>query len=157
TALIGKRLMRVVRLRETLIRAAFGFSVGVLGSFFAWLHLRFFDPMFLREGSADNYRRRFGLDGAGDATRTPHAVTPHQHSAPPAHEPARVAAAGPAAAPPQTAPVPAEPVPAEVVGAGVEVSPRAAADAAGNGHAKESAPARLSEGVDIKDAEERQN
>ncbi|MDT7777520.1 MAG: hypothetical protein QOC99_32 [Acidobacteriota bacterium] len=58
TALIGKKLMRVVRLRETLIRAAIGVSVGILGWLAAWLHLHIFDPMFLNEGSIDNYRRK---------------------------------------------------------------------------------------------------
>ena len=58
TAFVGKTLMRVVRLRETLIRAAIGLSVGLLGSLAARLHLRFFDPMFLKEGSIENYRRQ---------------------------------------------------------------------------------------------------
>jgi hypothetical protein len=62
TALVGKKLMRVVRLRETLIRAAVGFFAGILGWLAAWLHLRVFDPMFLREGSIDNYRRKAPLD-----------------------------------------------------------------------------------------------
>ncbi|MDT7688840.1 MAG: hypothetical protein QOE46_1599 [Acidobacteriota bacterium] len=54
-AFVGKRLMRIIRLRETVIRTAFGFFIGFLGSFAAWIHLRFFDPMFLREGSLKNY------------------------------------------------------------------------------------------------------
>jgi hypothetical protein len=35
-AFVGKRLMRIIRLRETVIRTAFGFFIGFLGSFAAW-------------------------------------------------------------------------------------------------------------------------
>jgi predicted acylesterase/phospholipase RssA len=59
TALVGKRLMRVVRLRETLIRAAIGLSVGILGWLAAWLHLAIFDKMFLKEGSIKKYKGQF--------------------------------------------------------------------------------------------------
>jgi predicted acylesterase/phospholipase RssA len=146
TALIGKRLMKVVRLRETLIRAAVWFGVGFLGSFFAWLHLRFFDPVFLRDGSTATYQRLFGHDAA-------HGVK-HKHGVPPA----QAGAHAHAAAVTQTAAVmPSAAPPAEVVGAGVEVLPRTHAEAAGNGHAKESAPAPLHEGIDIEDPEGRQN
>ncbi|HEV7890863.1 MAG TPA: tetratricopeptide repeat-containing protein [Pyrinomonadaceae bacterium] len=55
TAFVGKRLMRIMRLRETLVRAAVGVFVGVAGSIAALIHLKFFDPMFLREGSLKNY------------------------------------------------------------------------------------------------------
>jgi predicted acylesterase/phospholipase RssA len=72
TALVGKKLMRVVRLRETLVRAGIGIAVGLLGWLAARLHLTVFDPMFLKMGSIENYRRQFsarGQRGAGDAAR----------------------------------------------------------------------------------------
>jgi predicted acylesterase/phospholipase RssA len=56
TALVGKKLMRVVRLRETLRRVAVGVFIGLFGWVAARLHLHVFDPMFLREGSIDRYR-----------------------------------------------------------------------------------------------------
>lgn len=145
TALIGKRLMRVVRLRETLIRAGVWLVVGVIGSFAAWLHLHFFDPMFLREGNAENYRRRFGRPAPRDDARAPSAAAaPQQHDALPAHEPAHE----PGAALPQ-------PAPAEVVGAGAEVLTRTPAEAAGNGHSAEAEA--FPENIDIRDPEERQD
>jgi predicted acylesterase/phospholipase RssA len=65
TALIGKRLMRVVRLRETLIRAGIGVFVGLLGWCAAWLHLHFFDPMFLKMGSIENFKRQHETSASG--------------------------------------------------------------------------------------------
>jgi hypothetical protein len=59
TALVGKKVMRVARLRETLARATFGFVVGIVGWIAARLHLLVFDPMFLREGNMKNYLRHF--------------------------------------------------------------------------------------------------
>jgi predicted acylesterase/phospholipase RssA len=150
TALIGKRLMRVVRLRETLIRAGIWFIVGFVGSFVAWLHLRFFDPMFLREGSAENYKQRF----AKDAAREQHAAAKHEHMRPPEQkgghdfdEELRPDEPRPQQAPAVT----------EVVGAGVEVLPRTSPETAGNGHAKETGAEPFSENIDIKDPDERQN
>jgi hypothetical protein len=150
TALIGKRLMRVVRLRETLIRAGVWFFVGFLGSFAAWLHLRFFDPMFLREGSAENYKRRF----AHDAAREKHAAVKHEHMMPPQPKDEHVFKddSTPDVPHPQQAPAAHE-----VVGAGGEVLPRTPSDAAGNGHAKEPSPESFPESIDIKDPDERQN
>ena len=137
TALIGKRLMRVVRLRETLIRAGVWLLVGVFGSLVAWLHLHVFDPMFLREGSAEKYRRRFGRDPAParDDTRAP-------RDAAPAH----------AAAATRTAPAAAE-----VVGARIETLPRTAADPHGNGHAADPKAEPAHDGVGIRDPEGRQS
>ncbi|HWS88603.1 MAG TPA: tetratricopeptide repeat-containing protein [Pyrinomonadaceae bacterium] len=65
TALVSKKLMRVVRLRETLRRAAVGVFVGLFGWLAARLHLYVFDPMFLREGSIKRY------PGAGDPEHAP--------------------------------------------------------------------------------------
>jgi predicted acylesterase/phospholipase RssA len=62
TALIGKKLMRIVRLRETLIRVAIGVFVGIVGWLAAWLHLHIFDPMFLNEGSIEKYRQKAPVD-----------------------------------------------------------------------------------------------
>lgn len=53
TMVVGKTVMRVVRLRETLIRAALGLFVGVLGWVAAWLHLLVFDRMFLKMGKVE--------------------------------------------------------------------------------------------------------
>jgi predicted acylesterase/phospholipase RssA len=50
TMFVGKTLMRVLRLRETLIRAGVGLGVGVLGWLVVWLHLGLFDQMFLTRG-----------------------------------------------------------------------------------------------------------
>lgn len=156
TALIGKRLMRVVRLRETLIRAGVWLFVGVFGSLAAWLHLRFFDPMFLKEGSIDNYKRRFEREEA----RAKHAGA--KHAVEPTREAARTRAdearAGEEAPRPQPAPQEAAHAAPEVVGAGVEVMPLPSAsnaEAAGNGHAKDSEP--FPSEIDIQDPEERQN
>jgi predicted acylesterase/phospholipase RssA len=151
TALIGKRLMRVVRLRETLIRAGVWFVVGFIGSFVAWLHLRFFDPMFLREGSAENYKQRF----APDTAREKNAAAKHEHMMPsPQHKEEHVFndAVPPDESQPQQAPAPPE-----VVGAGAEVLSRAPTEAAGNGHAKEPSAESFPESINIKDPDERQN
>jgi predicted acylesterase/phospholipase RssA len=151
TALIGKRLMRVVRLRETLIRAGVWFVVGFIGSLVAWLHLRFFDPMFLREGSAENYKRRF----APDTAREKHAAAKHEHMMPPPqHKDEHVFND---AVPPDAPQMQQTPAPPEVVGAGVEVLSRAPSEAAGNGHAKEPSAESFPESINIKDPDERQN
>jgi predicted acylesterase/phospholipase RssA len=154
TALIGKRLMRVVRLRETLIRAGVWLFVGVIGSFAAWLHLRFFDPMFLKEGSAENYKRRFAREEA----RAEHAGA--AHTMPQTRGGGRAPGRGAAHDTPGAQPATPELAPAApgVVGAGVEVAPLpSAAPAAGNGRAKESRPEPFPAEIDIQDPEERQN
>jgi hypothetical protein len=153
TALIGKRLMRVVRLRETLVRAGVWLFVGVFGSLAARLHLRFFDPMFLKEGSIENYKRRFEREEARARTAgAAHSVEPRRGGAP-----ARGYESAPRA---QPAPHEAATAAPEVVGAGVEVMPlppAANADAAGNGHAPEVSPEPFPDEIDIQDPEERQN
>lgn len=53
TMFVGKTVMRIIRLRETLIRAAVGVGVGVLGWLAAWLHLGIFDRMFLNLGRVE--------------------------------------------------------------------------------------------------------
>jgi predicted acylesterase/phospholipase RssA len=55
---IGKRLMRVVRFRETLIRVAIGFGITLFGWLAAGIHLCFFDPLFLRQGSLRRFERQ---------------------------------------------------------------------------------------------------
>ncbi len=58
TYVIGKKLMRIVRLRETLIRVAIGLGVTLLGWFAAGVHLLFFDPLFLRQGSLKTFKKQ---------------------------------------------------------------------------------------------------
>jgi hypothetical protein len=151
TALVGKKLMRVIRLRETLIRVAVGFGVGIFGWVAAAIHLLFFDPMFLREGSAENYRQRLSRADArarhDGAKQDPDAPAPRQET----HASGRGA---PAELPQRQA----APAPPEVVGAGVEVVPLPpAADAAGNGRGKESKPEPFPDQINIQDPEARQN
>lgn len=124
TALVGKKLMRVVRLRETLIRAAVGVSVGLLGWLAARLHLSVFDPMFLRMGSIENFRRQ-----GRDAGQTAVAGVPPRHGN----------GGAPREAVPPTEPTRAAPTPARAVaapevrvaGAEAEALQRAPARAAG--------------------------
>jgi predicted acylesterase/phospholipase RssA len=56
TYLASKILMRVVRLRETLVLIIVG-VVACLGWVVARLHLHIFDPMFLRQGSIDTFKK----------------------------------------------------------------------------------------------------
>ncbi|MEK6299703.1 MAG: hypothetical protein AABO41_03195 [Acidobacteriota bacterium] len=58
TYVIGKKLMRIVRLRETLIRIAIGLGIALLGWFAAGIHLLFFDPLFLRGGSLNTFKKQ---------------------------------------------------------------------------------------------------
>jgi predicted acylesterase/phospholipase RssA len=58
TYLIGKKLMRVVRLRETLTLIAVGISMALLGWIAARIHLLIFDPMFLRRGSLKTFKKQ---------------------------------------------------------------------------------------------------
>ena len=58
TYLIGKKLMRVVRLRETLRRIAIGVTISLVGWLAAGIHLLFFDPMFLRRGSLETFKKQ---------------------------------------------------------------------------------------------------
>jgi hypothetical protein len=85
TALVGKKLMRVMRLRETLIRAAVGLFVGVIGSLVALIHLIIFDPWFIKEGSLKNYKAKSKSPEA-PCEKTAHArhaseVAAHAHAA----------------------------------------------------------------------------
>lgn len=57
TVFVGKTLMRIIRLRETLTLIAIGVSMATLGWLLARLHLWVFDPLFLRMGSIGSYRR----------------------------------------------------------------------------------------------------
>lgn len=57
TYIVGKTLMRVVRLRETLVLICIGILMALLGWLVARLHLHIFDPMFLRQGSIDTFRK----------------------------------------------------------------------------------------------------
>jgi predicted acylesterase/phospholipase RssA len=57
TYLIGKKVMRIARLRETLVLIAIGVGIALLGWLVARLHLHIFDPMFLRQGSIDTFKK----------------------------------------------------------------------------------------------------
>lgn len=58
TYLIGKKLMRVARLRETLTLIVVGISMALLGWIAARIHLLVFDPMFLRGGSLETFKKQ---------------------------------------------------------------------------------------------------
>jgi glucose-6-phosphate-specific signal transduction histidine kinase len=58
TYVIGKKMMRIVRLRETLIRMAIGLGITLLGWLAAGIHLLFFDALFLRQGSLKTFKRQ---------------------------------------------------------------------------------------------------
>lgn len=151
TALVGKKLMKVIRLRETLIRAAVGLGVGIFGWVVAALHLLIFDPMFLREGSFDNYRRSFAR---GDS-HAKHDDAKQDLDSLPRRQDAR---ASDEAAPPELPHAQKAAASPEVVSAGVEVKPLpTTADTAGNGHAKEPKPEPFPDQLNIQDPDERQN
>jgi predicted acylesterase/phospholipase RssA len=57
TYVIGKKLMRIIRLRETLVRIAVGILITLLGWIGSGIHLLFFDPLFLRRGSLDTFKK----------------------------------------------------------------------------------------------------
>lgn len=57
TYIIGKKLMKIVRLRETLIRVAAGIALSLLGWITSGIHLFFFDRMFLRQGSLKAFKK----------------------------------------------------------------------------------------------------
>lgn len=153
TALVGKRLMRVVRLRETLIRAAIGFSVGIFGWLAAWLHLAIFDKMFLKEGSIKKYLSQFKTAAAADNEEARPAATASTVAQ--GREPERLAeqTSQTQAVLPQTGAVVPESV---ATGANVEALPLPGATG-GNGHAEE----RTAEGepfpesIDVRDSDQR--
>ena len=59
-AVIGKTLLRVVYFRQTLVRIGLGIGLSLFASLFARLHLKFFDPWYLRLGHIDRLRQRTG-------------------------------------------------------------------------------------------------
>lgn len=56
TYVIGKKLLRIPRLREALIQSFVYFLIAA-SCVFAWLHLWIFDPMFLRNGSLKAFKK----------------------------------------------------------------------------------------------------
>ncbi len=56
--LVGKKVMQIVRLRETLTRIAIGVVIAFVGWFFAGIHLLFFDPWYLRYGSLKRFKSK---------------------------------------------------------------------------------------------------
>jgi predicted acylesterase/phospholipase RssA len=59
-AVIGKTLLRVVYFRQTLVRICLGIGLSLFASLFARLHLKFFDPWYLRLGHIDRLQQRSG-------------------------------------------------------------------------------------------------
>jgi hypothetical protein len=57
TYIVGKKVVRVVRLRETLTLITIGIVMSLLGWLVARLHLHIFDPMFLRQGSIETFKK----------------------------------------------------------------------------------------------------
>ena len=55
--LFGKWIKRVIRWRDTVKLIALGAAMALLGWIFARLHLHVFDPMFLRGGSLDAFKK----------------------------------------------------------------------------------------------------
>jgi hypothetical protein len=58
TYVVGKWVMKVARLRETLTLIALGIGMSFLGWIAARIHLHIFDPMFLRGGSIDTFKKQ---------------------------------------------------------------------------------------------------
>jgi hypothetical protein len=141
-ALCAVALVVLIKTRrgEALVRVALGFG-SVLTSFAAWLHLHIFDPMYLREGSAEKYKKHFPVAARAESGAACDSA-PRRSEVPPAQEPAPALPQSAHAAP-------------EVVGAGVEVLSHAPAEVSGNGHTAD--PDAFAERIDIKDSEERQD
>ncbi len=57
TAILGKWLMRIGRLRNTLMRIGIGISMSLVGFIIARIHLHVFDKFFLHYGSLDKFNR----------------------------------------------------------------------------------------------------
>ena len=57
TYIIGKKAMRIVKLRETLIQVAAGIALSLLGWIVAGIHLLVFDWLFLRGGSLKTFKK----------------------------------------------------------------------------------------------------
>jgi predicted acylesterase/phospholipase RssA len=57
TYVVGKKIMQIVRLRETLIRLVIYLITAAVGWFAAGLHLLVFDPLFLRNGSVKSFKK----------------------------------------------------------------------------------------------------
>jgi hypothetical protein len=58
TYVIGKKLMRIVRLRETLTLIAIAIGLALVGWIVARIHLAFFDRWFLSGGSLATFRKK---------------------------------------------------------------------------------------------------
>jgi predicted acylesterase/phospholipase RssA len=57
TYIVGKQIMQIVRLRETLIRIVIYLITALVGWLVAGVHLLVFDPMFLRRGSLKAFKK----------------------------------------------------------------------------------------------------
>jgi predicted acylesterase/phospholipase RssA len=58
TYVIGKKLMRVARLRQTLTLIIVGIIMALVGWIAARIHLLVFDPMFLKGGSLETFKQQ---------------------------------------------------------------------------------------------------
>jgi hypothetical protein len=58
TFLIGKKIMKVVRLRQTLTLIIVGIIMALVGWIAARIHLLIFDPMFLKGGSLETFKKQ---------------------------------------------------------------------------------------------------
>ncbi len=58
TFLVGKKIMRVAHLRETLTLIVIGLFMALLGWIAARIHLHLFDPLFLRGGSLESFKQQ---------------------------------------------------------------------------------------------------
>lgn len=57
TVLVGKRIMKIVRMRDTLLKIAIGVGMALGGWLAARIHLHFFDKLFLKYGRIDRVIR----------------------------------------------------------------------------------------------------
>ncbi len=58
TAVLGKLLMRIGRLRNTLTRIGIGIAMSLVGFIIARIHLHVFDKIFLRYGNLETFKRQ---------------------------------------------------------------------------------------------------
>src|SRR6185295_4738418 len=57
TYVVGRKVMKIVRFRDSIIRVVLGVVVALLGWMVAGIHLAIFDAWFLRNGSIDRFRK----------------------------------------------------------------------------------------------------
>ena len=60
--IFGKLVMKIVWVRQTLMKIAFGIGMSVFGFLVARLHLHVFNPLYLRLGSMQRIHAEKGSD-----------------------------------------------------------------------------------------------